>query len=163
MWTPFVSGQGVVLKPGRQRQEREEEGQLIRKILLLIRAITQCHNYQCHQLVCNKFFFHPGTDQRPLWVCLCMWVCERMSVVTTCHPITLPDWIYANWTKIKSHLQRDPSWDSFEHTQAGAHTRAHVTLHFFSFNLRLPEELVNISIFIPIRERPVWFAVVDRM
>lgn len=31
-------------------------------------------------------------------------------------PITLPDWIYANWTKIKSHLRGDPSWDSFVHT-----------------------------------------------
>ena len=66
MWTPFMWGQGAVLKPGRWRQEEVGEGQLIRKILLLIRAITQCHNYQCHQLVCNYFFFffllHPGTD-----------------------------------------------------------------------------------------------------
>lgn len=41
------------------------EGQLIRKILLLIRAITHCHNYQCHQLVCNEFLLHPGTAERP--------------------------------------------------------------------------------------------------
>lgn len=87
-------GQGAVLKPGRWRQEEVGEGQLIRKILLLIRAITQCHNYQCHQLVCNYFFFFffcciPGqTDALCASVCVCvcvfiyslrrvktMWVC----------------------------------------------------------------------------------------
>lgn len=36
-------------------------GQLIGKILLLIRAITQCHNYQRHQPSCNKISLHPGT------------------------------------------------------------------------------------------------------
>lgn len=64
-----VGGQEVVLKPGRRKQETRnggrEGGPLIGKMLLLIRAITQCHNYQCHQLVCNKFYLHPGTDQHP--------------------------------------------------------------------------------------------------
>lgn len=133
MWTPFMWGQGVVLKPGRWRQEEVGEGQLIRKILLLIRAITQCHNYQCHQLVCNKFLLHPGTDERPLYVCVC--VCGLPTLSHTL-PITLPDWIYANWTKIKSHLQGDPSWDSFVHTHT--HTPAYITQYdFFSFNLQL--------------------------
>lgn len=75
-------GQGAVLKPGRWRQEEVGEGQLIRKILLLIRAITQCHNYQCHQLVCNYFFFFffcciPGqTDALCASVCVCVCVCS---------------------------------------------------------------------------------------
>lgn len=130
MWTPFVWGQGVVLKPGRWKQGEVGEGQLIRKILLLIRAITQCHNYQCHQLVCNKFLLHPGTDERPL-LCMCvrrMCVCMRVwRLPSLSHtlPITQPDWIYANWTKIKSHLQGDPSWDSFVHTPT--HSRTHTS------------------------------------
>lgn len=72
-------GQGAVLKPGRWRQEEVGEGQLIRKILLLIRAITQCHNYQCHQLVCNYFlffFFVASRDRLTpsarLSVCVCV-------------------------------------------------------------------------------------------
>lgn len=72
-------GQGAVLKPGRWRQEEVGEGQLIRKILLLIRAITQCHNYQCHQLVCNYFYFFFFVASRDrltpsarLSVCVCV-------------------------------------------------------------------------------------------
>ena len=40
-----------------QTEVGSREGQSIRRILLLIRAISQCHNYQCHQLVCNNFFW----------------------------------------------------------------------------------------------------------
>ena len=85
MWTPFMCRQGAVLKTGRWRQEEVWEGQLIRKILFLIRAINQCHNYQCHQLVCNTFLLHPGTDQRPLrdCECMCAYVCVRVCVSHT--------------------------------------------------------------------------------
>lgn len=70
-----------------------EESPLIRKMLLLIRAITQCHNYQCHQLVCNKFFLHPGTDQRPGWDCVSVCVCMEML---PSHAIShAPN--YSNW------------------------------------------------------------------
>jgi len=60
-------------------------GQLIRKILLLIRAITQCHNYQCHQLVCGIFFsifFFPvaSRDRLTPSVRLCVCVCAPMCV-----------------------------------------------------------------------------------
>lgn len=89
------------------------EGQLIGKILLLIRAITHCHNYQCHQRVCNGFLVASRDSRTP-------------SVLHML-PITLPDWIYANWTKIKSHLRGEPSWDSFALTNTDTHTHTHTS------------------------------------
>lgn len=95
------------------------EGQLIGKILLLIRAITHCHNYQCHQRVCNGFLVASRDSRTP-------------SVLHML-PITLPDWIYANWTKIKSHLRGEPSWDSFAltNTDTHTHTQADITQYVF--------------------------------
>lgn len=63
MWTLFMWGQGVVLKPGRWRQG-EVGGKVnwLGRYFCLIRAITQCHNYQCHQLVDNEFLLLRGTD-----------------------------------------------------------------------------------------------------
>ena len=154
MWTPFMWGQGAVLKPGRWRQEEVGEGQLIRKILLLIRAITQCHNYQCHQLVCNYFFFFfffasrdRLTPSARVCLCVCVWVCVWVGSPPPPHtlshtlPITLPDWIYANWTKIKSHLRGDPSWDSFVHTPALA--RKSHSMISSGFNLQPSRWLVK--------------------
>lgn len=89
------------------------EGQLIGKILLLIRAITHCHNYQCHQRVCNGFLVASRDSRTP-------------SVLHML-PITLPDWIYANWTKIKSHLRGEPLRDSF---RSQTHTQTDITVCF---------------------------------
>lgn len=95
------------------------EGQLIGKILLLIRAITHCHNYQCHQRVCNGFLVASRDSRTP-------------SVLHML-PITLPDWIYANWTKIKSHLRGEPSWDSFALTNTHTHKLTSHSTFFCSF------------------------------
>ncbi len=56
----------------------------------------------------------PGQTHAPT-MSGCVYVCRPPTLSHTL-PITLPDWIYANWTKIKSHLQGDLSWDSFVHT-----------------------------------------------
>lgn len=45
-------------------------------------------------------------------LCVCVFDLSTLSLAL---PITRPDWIYANWTKIKRHLG-DPSWDGFEYT-----------------------------------------------
>lgn len=55
------------------------EGQSIRKIL---RAISQCRNYQCHQLVCNNFF--PASWDRPT-PSVRVRMCVNASVITSCY------------------------------------------------------------------------------
>ena len=97
------------------------------------------------------FFFFcciPGqTDALCAVVCVCVCVCVCVQSPPPPHtlshtlPITLPDWIYANWTKIKSHLRGDPSWDSFVHTPALA--RKSHSMISSGFNLQPSRWLVK--------------------
>lgn len=102
---------------------------MIRKILLLIRAITQCHNYQCHQLVCNEFLLHPGTDCRPPYITYSQlhYLIGYMQI----------------GPKLKATCKGTPRGTVlYTHIPTPTHTHTHIDImqyYFFSFNLQLSQ------------------------
>lgn len=105
-------------------ERRGGGGQLIWKILLLIRAITQCHNYQCHQLVCNTFLLHPGTDQRPLCV---SYACVCVSYLTHSQLLYLIGYMQIG-PKLKATCKGTPR-GTVLYTHIHARTHIHIYIH----------------------------------